>query len=483
MNHVYLWIEKCLCIKSTGKIIYSESTSLNEEVETEIKSSVLINLDSEFHSIDKIMTTLRSSSKSRFFSREKIVCISYSRYEGSNGKIKQLYEQFKDAPYAYVRKIPSWIFNPNPNYTRASLNNEFAENPQKAKTIYECEPGDGYIDSWIKDGKRIEAAMPRSFSWIFDMPVPTDHWKKEPWAEHEWESETGQQFKLNPYKIPIKFTGIAGVKYVLVGDPGLGSEKTGGDAYGVAMAHREWVVNEYGNRHPKTVIDFAFRFTGMMFAEGQVQMAAIEDLVYNLKDNFGYDISVLSFDGWNSITTTQNIKRKYPSMMLHARNIVTLEHYSILRDIIFGENPPTSGEGRKEDNGGVLMPYHPILLWELQELREDRGESGKMTKLVKITHESSSHNDISDCVAMAAYICVKSWPFAEVVTAAGGRARTVAENKLSEGTSQRMEEGAKIEEALKRKMLETQMNLKKEESAKTLRLISVAGLGKFSKGR
>jgi hypothetical protein len=280
-------------------------------------------------------------------------------------------------------------------------------------------------------------------SWILDWPLPYqtseigseewwsrdihDEWKQSPMSEHTYVDKNNVQKVLNPYDIPIKEYGNPNYYYVMCGDPALGSDLNGGDGYGLTLAHREIVKDERGRKFIRPVIDFSFRFTGRMFPEGQVQMKAIEDLIVKLKDRYGYNIKLFSWDGWNSISLTQWLAKTYKDVIIYDRNIVDTKDYSILRDAIFGEAPPTSG-GEKETNGGIDMPWHPILYDELVNLRENRAVNPP-----KVDHVSTSTKDISDTVAKAVRLIVYEWPFMDVLTTGSNYENKNIDRKVKDG--------------------------------------------------
>lgn len=271
--------------------------------------------DSEFYGVDKIVTTLRSSARSRFRGKEKVIVISYRRYIGSSGKIMEYYNSAVGKAHIYARRYASWEFHPV--LTREDFESEFLENPEKAACIYESVDSGSFIDSWIKDPKRIKSSMNLNRSWIFDWPLPYQieevgteewwakenhgEWKQNPASESSYVDSDGVKQRLDPYAIPIKEYGDSKYQYVFTGDPALGSEANGGDGYGVVLAHREVIKDERGRKFVRPIVDFTFRFTGRMFEEGQVQMAALESLIVSLKEQYGYNIKIFSFDGWNCL--------------------------------------------------------------------------------------------------------------------------------------------------------------------------------------
>lgn len=394
--------------------------------------------DIEFHSVERIVDTLRSSALSRFNGREKIIVISYRRYTGSSGKILEYYNSAVGRPHIYARRYSSWEFHPI--YTKENFQIHFDENPEKAACIYGSVDTGSYVDSWIKDNKRIKAAMRLDRDWIIDWPLPYQtetpgterwlaqethgEWRQSPASEHSYRNKDGELVVLDPYNIPIKYYGDSNIQYVMIGDPAEGSEANGGDGYGLTLAHRELFKDEMGRKFVRPVIDFAFRFTGRMFEEGQVQMIAVQYLFEKLKERCGYNIKVFSSDGWNSLSLTQWIAKTYKDVIVYDKNLVEYKDYSILRDAIFGEAPPSNGKGDKETNGGIDIPWHPIVYEELRNLREFK--IGKP----KVDHPENNSKDIADTIAKACRLLIYEWPLMELHSAGTGDFSTDLEKRI-----------------------------------------------------
>jgi len=406
--------------------------------------------DEEFHGVEKMVNTLRTSSQSRFNGKEKIIVISYRRYVGSSGKILEYFSKAKGLSHVYARRYASWEFHPKRK--REDFQTFYDENPEKADCMYGSKESGSFVDSWIKDSVRIKHAMKYDRKWIFDWPLPYephpvgsekwllkethDEWSASPMSEHTFTDDNGILQVLDPYDIPLVGYGKSNHYYVLAGDPALGSEANGGDGYGVCLGHREVVRDEKGKKMIRPVIDFAFRFTGRMFEEGQVQMVAVEHLIKKLKEQYGYNIRIFSFDGWNSISLTQWVARTYKDVIVYDRSIVDYKDYTALRDAIFGEAPPTNGKGDKENNGGIDLPWHPILYEELRNLREDR------TRVpVKIDHVEGKTKDISDCLARIVRIIKYEWPYSDLIGAGMGQNETDLLRKLRNNVATTEEKG------------------------------------------
>lgn len=365
--------------------------------------------DANFTNAANIFRTLDTSASTRFGKKRKVMTISFRRYVGSSGMIRTLYHEFKHRELttgtAYARRYPSYVFNNKPGLEE-SLEEFKNTKPEEYACMIESTDAEGSHDSFIRDAARIETSMRlENRTWIFDMPIPPENWRNLGNAEYVWEKD-GQEYTLDPYDFPIAKKGIPGVKYVLAGDPALGSIAGGGDGYGLTLAHRELVKGKDGKMYPRPVIDFCFRFTGRMFPEGEVQMEAVHKLIEKL-NNYGYNIGIYSFDGWNSAATTQWIVKNYPSKIVYNRNLVETRDYTALKDAIFSHVPPSSGVGEPIVGGGISWFYHPILAFEIKELRIDK-EKGR------IDHTDTSSKDIADTVAKCVRIITLQWPFVDI---------------------------------------------------------------------
>lgn len=378
---------------------HSESDSLEGK---NILVAVADEIDAKsFRNPEKMWTMLRSSSRSRFNGKEKIFAISYMRYSESNGMIQKLYKEHLGLPHSFVAKYPTWEFNPNPMITRETFASEFEKNPVEAETIYACNPPEQPIDAWFTDLERLKNAMKSSELHPLKFPLPPEDFYNNPKLEAFALKEDGSYEKINPYNLEFKdwFYGKEGVEYVLVADPGLGRVSTEGDAYAVALGHREFYYSKEGKLIPRPVIDFVFRFTGYMFDEEEVQINAVHNLIEKLIEERKFNITHAFFDIYNSASTAQWLKRRYPHMKVTYNKYVNYEHYALLRERIFGEAPPSSGKGDRLDNGGIHLYYHPVLFWELANLIEDREKK-------KVDHKPDTSKDMSDTVAILTYLLV-----------------------------------------------------------------------------
>jgi hypothetical protein len=393
-------------------VIYSGNSEADSMEGKNLLVAVADEIDgTSFKRPDKMWSMMNSSSQSRFTGKQKIFAISYMRYSDSNGMIKKLHEEHQMYATSMAIKKATWEFNPTK--TKEDFKDEFDKIPEEAATIYGCDPPGASIDAWIKDLERIRKSM-RDDRWPLKFPLPeirelTNYPMKE---SERYVNDT--YIKLDPYNLQFEdwFVGIPGVAYAFVGDPGLGNVKTGGDSYGIALGHREILRDANGKKIIRPVIDFVFRFTGYMFQEREIQLDAVQNLIVQLKEKRGFDIRLFSFDQWNSASTAQWLRRRYPEAVISYKRFVDYEQYSLLKEQIFGELPPSSGVGQKLENGGIDWIYHPILYKELTELKEDRVKK-------KVDHPDSGSKDMADPVASLVYHAVKNWPSVGIEVSAG----------------------------------------------------------------
>jgi len=366
-----------------------------------------------FQHPERMWNMLISSSRSRFAGREKIIAISYSRYPDSNGMIQELYEKYRGVDNAAVFRYPTWEFNPQRK--KEDLQSDFDRDPDWAEAVYACNPPASTLNAWIKDAERIKNSMkdPKG-RWPLKFPLPPEDFMKYPLSEAMRTLEDGTLMKLNPYHLPFEdwFKGQEDVAYMLVGDPAIGNVTTGGDAYGIALGHRETFVDKNGKIIHRPIIDFVFRYTGQMFEEREIQYEAIHNLIIELKERRGFDIRSFVFDQPFAVELSQWVRRRYGNVHIERNRSANLDDYSVLRAQIFGEAPPSSGTGKKIDNGGIEWFYHPILYWELKNLEVDG-------KKKRVDHKPNTSKDMADPVAVLTYYAVRKWPIPDINVSAG----------------------------------------------------------------
>src|SRR5690606_25532198 len=121
-----------------------------------------------------------------------------------------------------------------------------------------------------------------------------------------------------------------------------------------------------------------------------------------------------SFDMWQSYDIKQWLKRRYGGSVYvnDERKYVRYEDYTLLRQRIFGEEPPSSGEGERMDNGGLNMYYHPVVYDEIAGLVEDRTKR-------KVDHTETGSKDMTDPLAAFVWFALHKFPNMGVEVSAG----------------------------------------------------------------
>lgn len=80
-----------------------------------------------------------------------------------------------------------------------------------------------------------------------------------------------------------------------------------GDALGFAMGHVPEKVNQYGEDRPIIVFDLLLRIKATPSVE--INFGEIRSFIYRLRDEFGFDIDMVTIDGFNSFDFIQQLRR------------------------------------------------------------------------------------------------------------------------------------------------------------------------------
>jgi hypothetical protein len=162
-----------------------------------------------------------------------------------------------------------------------------------------------------------------------------------------------------------------------------------GDALGLAMGHVAEVVEFEGEMKPYIVFDFLLR---MKAAPGtEILLQDIRRIIYMLRDDFGFKISKISMDGFQSTETKQQLrKRKFRTEYVSVDR--SKLPYEDLRDAIYEDRiefPPYVTYLSKGSDQQVQ-----IAVKELSELEEDDR---------KIDHPETGSKDVADAMAGVTY--------------------------------------------------------------------------------
>lgn len=161
---------------------------------------------------------------------------------------------------------------------------------------------------------------------------------------------------------------------------------SGGDAAAIAMGHVPEMVVYDGERKPFIVIDFLYRFSAP--AGGEIMLSDIRHVLYSLRDDMKFRLTLVTMDGFQSQDTMQQLrKRKYQAEYLSMDR--QLGPYQDLREAIYENRicfPPYIVEYRFHDRTELIE----IAIKELSEL-VDTG--------VKIDHPEGGSKDVADAMA------------------------------------------------------------------------------------
>lgn len=159
-----------------------------------------------------------------------------------------------------------------------------------------------------------------------------------------------------------------------------------GDALGMAMGHvAEIVENVDGERQPLIVIDFLARLKAAPGTE--IFLPDVRRIVYHLRDYLGFKVKRVTMDGFQSVETRQQLRKKRFLVDNLSVDKNTLP-YEDLREAIYDERlefPPYVTYLNKGDDDTI-----EIVIKELMELTSD----GK-----KVDHPEKGSKDVADSLA------------------------------------------------------------------------------------
>ncbi|USH45007.1 terminase [Gordonia phage Camerico] len=193
----------------------------------------------------------------------------------------------------------------------------------------------------------------------------------------------------------------------------------GGDAMGMAMGHIPEVVEIDGELKPIIVFDFLLRMkpgTG-----SALELAEFRKILYHIRDELGFKISVVTFDGFQSQDTIQILRKKRFNVGECSvdRNKAPYEE---LREAIYErrvEFPKYMTYLNRGDTEKVNISY-----LELSELQD----TGK-----KIDHPEKGSKDIADAMAGVAYDLMSNMTFRR---GSAKPQKTTPEDKLNDDIDQ-----------------------------------------------
>jgi hypothetical protein len=337
-------------------------------------------------SAEGILRMLRSSGVSRFSRTFKNLRISYPRYYGSpimtlyRTAKKDIQKKGEKSRHVVVGPMPSWDFNPltaaqervvipeSPIPVPIDLVPDFQEDPPWARAAYLCLPERTQQPPFLRVPQAVQEAQ-----------VPTTE------IEVTWELVRG--FWQPHITLPPDLQPAAGAVYACHADLALNRDRAG-----FAMAHTvSWksydVKSEdsedgdtYQQRLPIIAVDTALSITADLTEDPprEIPLRLIRQIMFLLKQR-GFSIASISFDGWQSLSTRQELEIagfRAPLFSLDRSDTP----YVMLRTII--------------EEGRIILPSSELLETELTNLV-------RLPETNKVDHPSGGSKDLADAVCGA----------------------------------------------------------------------------------
>lgn len=160
-----------------------------------------------------------------------------------------------------------------------------------------------------------------------------------------------------------------------------------GDACGLAMGHVDRLIEYEGELKPYIVIDFLWRRRAPKGKE--LVLSDIRRMIYDLRDEFDFDLQLVTFDSFQSKDSEQQLRRRKFAVMPVSVDKQLLPYYD-LREAIYENRLEFPPYLTKLNVGDADRDLVEILIKELEELCDD----GR-----KIDHPPGGSKDLSDAVA------------------------------------------------------------------------------------
>ncbi len=334
---------------------------------------------------------IKKRIRSRFFSKGKMFIITSPRYVYDFAENK--FEDEKGNPKVLRMRTPLWdaipaemfkgdkfdLGNYLPTYEGKGImipveyEDEFRQNPERAMRDYGAQPSMA-IQGFFNNPDILNA----NANYKRKHPISPKTGDFSEWFFNHKGSEN--------YDTDKRFIHV---------DLGLNKEGKG-DCAGLAMGKFDgWVERKSSQgkmeKRPKIFIDLMMQIKAK--PRDEIQFEDVRKVIYKLKD-IGYNIHLITFDGWQSVDSVQTLK----SAGFNA------DFFSVDR------NP----EAYYTLKGALLDKrlnyyYYKAFVTELQQLEEVKG--------MKIDHPRQGSKDVADAVAGVCYHAGKGTPGRGFMTA------------------------------------------------------------------
>jgi hypothetical protein len=157
------------------------------------------------------------------------------------------------------------------------------------------------------------------------------------------------------------------------------------DATGVCMIHRE-------PKSGRFLVDFVFALESAKCIDKQIPIGKLKYLAIFLKYNMGYNVSKVTYDGYQSAESIQGLNDNGIDAKVQSVDR-TSAPYDTLRELIHSDQISFY-----DYNSGELKGLNRSLMRELKNLTKDN-KSGK------VDHISKGSKDLADALAGAVFTC------------------------------------------------------------------------------
>lgn len=160
------------------------------------------------------------------------------------------------------------------------------------------------------------------------------------------------------------------------------------DATGISMVHRNPATGRF-------IVDFIFAIESLKCIEKRIPIGKMKFLAIYLKYNLGYNISKVTYDGFQSAESIQELIDNGMDAKIQSVDR-TPAPYDTLRDIIESDQL-SFYDYRSENIPGIDKPNRSLIR-ELLNLTKD-------TKTGKVDHIAKGSKDLSDSLCGAIFTC------------------------------------------------------------------------------
>lgn len=196
----------------------------------------------------------------------------------------------------------------------------------------------------------------------------------------------------------------------------------GGDALAIAMGHVSEMVEIDDERKPYIIIDCLIRMKAP--SGGEIMLADMRRVIYDLKEERRFNIKTVTFDGFQSQDTIQQMRKKrfFADYLSIDRSVLP---YHDLREAIYEERiefPKYMTQIKPGDSSKFEVAFK-----ELTELT-DTG--------LKIDHPPDGSKDVADAMAGVCYTLMGDRQYRRgVISVPSGRGTSTAKRSSPDGSS------------------------------------------------